>query len=185
MLVHPCPLLWASGHAFPRTPSLVSREKRCGRLSRSLRGALRAAGTNRYQGGRTLQGRAQLRHCGRRATVRGRQRDGSNGRLPGPEDTRLRGWIPRSCNWIRPGTGIHPSCRRVVSWSWAQATRGQRSPTRCPILTRRGFRAGTSGTSQSVPGHGGTGCSRRPSGSSPRTCSLRERRSDGRFGRKP
>src|SRR5687768_12465295 len=101
-LVHPCPLLWASGHAFPRTPSLVSREKRCGRLSRSLRGALRAAGTNRYQGGRTLQGRAQLRHCGRRATVRGRQRGGSNGRLPGPEDTRLRG----AAGSLDPATGF-------------------------------------------------------------------------------
>lgn len=37
----------------------------------------------------------------------------------------------------------------------------------------------------SVPGQGGTGCSRPRSGSSPRTCSPRGRRSAGRFDRKP
>ena len=117
---------------FPRRRTSLPDEGRDGRLSRGVRGALRAA---------RAHGRARRPRCGRsggrymvvggRAALRGRARRRRDGELSGAEDPRRSrpSCRPTSCSCTRARTRTSASCGPAACCWWVPATRARRSPS--------------------------------------------------------
>ena len=170
--VHPGPLRRVAGDALPRARLVLSPPRTRSPTTWRLRRAVRAAGPTGVRVDRLSSDGGPVRAGRRRPPVRGRQRGGGLRRLPAAPDPRVRApsSTRASCSCTPARTGTRPSYRPAACWWWAPATPEPRSPSKSPHPPDLAVRPGHRPHPRSAPAAGGTGCSPRRSGGSPRGC---------------